>query len=504
VSRFLGAGVAGSLLVLGLAVAPSPAAAASKFTCEASALRAGVLTAPPIEPITANKGQADCKAAKGPVPALTGLPVPVSARILTAETVRSGSDATPGSQRVGATGGLADLSIGLPALPITLPVDQVPPTAITPVPGGPTVDITAAIKALAPSGKLPAELVGVRGSVAFANAGCVKGKAELNGSSQVFGLRVLGQEVPTDKAVTQTLNVVGGGTIDPSQLKPADLVANVPGLSNVPTAPIQAALDALPDIPIPAQVARLTLKPSEQVRAGSKLTQRALRVQLSIGGQSIADLALGEASVSAAAVQCSASGVADEQLSCTKKRLALVDVVRRGSRVRLFGVADRALVGKQVSIRFLASGRQVARPRVARNGTFTATAPLPRTGLRDSNAARYQARVGRERSLDLKLARRMVVTTLRSSGGRVTIAGRVIRPLGRPVQTIVVQRRISCRRTQTVARIKPSRTGAFRVTVAAPPRTLAATYRLSTRVRKFASNPKLFPTYTLPRAVEIR
>jgi len=98
----------------------------------------------------------------------------------------------------------------------------------------------------------------------------------------------------------------------------------------------------------------------------------------------------------------------------------------------------------------------------------------------------------------------MVVSRLVSKAGRVTISGRVIRPLGSPVQTIVVKRRVSCRKSEVVARIKPSRKGTFRVNVAAPPRTLAATYRLSTRVRKFTSNPKLFPTYTLPRSVEVQ
>jgi hypothetical protein len=29
-------------------------------------------------------------------------------------------------------------------------------------------------------------------------------------------------------------------------------------------------------------------------------------------------------------------------------------------------------------------------------------------------------------------------------------------------------------------------------------------YRLQTSVRKHAGNPKLFPTFTLPRAVELR
>jgi hypothetical protein len=42
------------------------------------------------------------------------------------------------------------------------------------------------------------------------------------------------------------------------------------------------------------------------------------------------------------------------------------------------------------------------------------------------------------------------------------------------------------------------------VTLAGPPRTLAATYRFETQVRKHATNRRLFPTFTLPRSVEFR
>jgi len=493
-------------------MAPAGASAASSFTCEASALRAQVLTAPAVEPVVANRGQA-CKTETAGVPTITGLPVPATARILSAQTRTEGSDANPGSQKAAAAGGFADLSIGLPALPITLPVNQVPQTTIpNPLPGGAPINVTALLQALAPNGALPTELIGARGAFSIASASCVDGAARLQGFSQVSGLRVLGQELPTDKLVSQTLNVIGGGSIDPSQIKPAEVIASNPTLAQLVPAlqqplftPIQNALDALPEIPIPAQVAELTVIPAEQVREGTKLTQRALRVNLKIGGTQIFDLALGEASVSAQDVPCAAPGaaVAAEQLSCTRKRLALVDVLRQGSRVKLFGVADRALVGKRVTIRFTADRRVVARPVVRRNGSFSATAPLPAASIRNTNRARYQAAVGKEKSIELKLVRRMIVSRLSSANGRVTIAGRVIRPLGSPIQPIVVRRRVSCRKTEVVARIKPSRTGAFRVTVAAPPKSLAATYRLETKVRKFTSNPKLFPTYTLPRAVEV-
>ena len=135
---------------------------------------------------------------------------------------------------------------------------------------------------------------------------------------------------------------------------------------------------------------------------------------------------------------------------------------------------------------------------------FRTTAPLPARALRRSNRARYQAVLGRERSLRLKLVRRMVLTAVRRSGGRVTISGRVVGPLANPVAPIVVRRRVSCSHTVVARRIRPSRDGRFRVTLAGAPRTLAATYRFETKVRRKTTNPKLFETFTLPRSVEFR
>ena len=491
------------------AAAPSPASAAA-FTCEASALRGAVLTAPAIEPITANKGQAACRSVKAGLADVTGgLPVPLSLSVASAQTIFQGSEARPGTQAAGAIGGLADARVrplGLPQIPV--PVNQVPTLtvpAVGPLTQGVTVDLKPALQALV--GQVTADVLRVQAAVSFANASCVNGKPTTTGSSQLAGLSVLGIELPTDQATDQALRILDTQSIDPSNVD-VSKIPLPPGVAPELLPAIQAAakplLDGLPNVSIPATVAQVKVTPKQTIREGDKLTQRAVQVQISLLGQRLADVVVGEAIVSARDVRCADQGVAQEQLSCTKRRLALVDVLRQGRRVKLFGVADRSLVGKRVSIRFRATGRQVARPVVRRNGEFSATAPLPAANIRETNRARYQAVVGRERSLELKLFRRMVVTRLSSARGKVTIAGRVIPPLGRQIQTILVKRRVSCRRTEVVRRIKPSRTGAFRVTVDAPPRALAATYRLSTKVRKFERNPKLYDTYTLPRAVEIR
>lgn len=534
---------AGALLSAGL---PS-AASAAELNCDASAFRGTVLTAPAIEPVTANRNQPACK----PVTAglsTAALPLPLTAAAVVAQTA-VGTPSGPG-QRAGAFGGIADLSIrALPELPIALPTGQipaVPPVTVTLVPAVPavvvggvtvtqgveattaTVDVQAALRALLPNGKLPnADLLRLTGAAAFAEAKCVNGATQLSGSSQVAGLSVLGRNVPTDQVVDESLSLIDSAAIDPSDALDdlsqfvtltGPLSGGVVTVNAAVLAAVKPIVDALPTITIPATLARVKVTPSSQVRSGNKLTQQALRVEVSIAGQNVADLVVGEASVTGANLECAPAATTTAPattttapatatqlaLQCTTRRLVLTDVLRRGSRVALLGAADKRFVGRRVGIVFSATGRQVATAVVRRDGSFATSAPLPPRAIRSTNRARYIARIGKEKSLDLKLERRMFVNAVRTRNGRLTINGRVTRPLGSPVQTITLVRRVSCKKTEVVKRFKPTRTGSFRVNVAAPPRQQAAVYRLGTRVRKTLRNPKLFPTFTLPRAVELR
>lgn len=500
------------------AAAPAPASAAASFNCDASALRGTVLTTAPIEPAVANRGQQSCKPARATItPSLGALPLGLSAIAGAAQTNLEGPADRVDQQKASAVGGIADLRVGaLPELPITLPtasLPTVPPIAVT-LPlmlGTASVDVNAAIQALLPAGKLPTlDLVRVQTAIAYASASCQAGKAQLAGASQVAGISVLGTELPVGQVVDQTLSLIDSASIDPSNIDLSKVVVtslpfgvslSTPGVTDA----INTAVDLLPTIEIPATLAQVKVTPGGQVRSGDKLTQQALRVQVSIAGQKLADLVVGEASVSATAVSCSpAASVAGLALQCTTRKLVLVDVLQRGRHVKLLGAADRKYIGRKVSIRFTATGRRVATAVVRKDGSFQTTAPLPKRSLRGTNRARYQASIGKERSLRLKLKRRMIVSSLSSKNGKVTIAGRVLRPLATPIKAITVTRRVSCKRNVVVKRIKPSRSGRFRVTVDAPPSQLAAVYRLGTRVRKNTHNRKLFPTFTLPRAVEIK
>lgn len=536
-ARALAAGTAVAALVA-LAVPAAPARAATPFNCDASAVRASLLGQAAIEPVTANRGKPACANA---ISGLTDvLPAPLSVSAAVARTIRSGPDDRTDLQSVLAIGGLADVRIAaLPSLPITLPIDTVaaslPTLPAIPVPlllqpllgTSLSLDIKPALTALLPAGRLPdVELVSVQAAIAYAGARCSSGKAELFSTSSVAGVKVLGQDVVASAPVDRTLNLIDTAQVDPSAidpigLLPADAVTTILGtpllnnvLQTVLKPAIQAALDALPTITIPATLANVKISAGPKTEQNGVVTQQALRITAQIAGQAIADVLVGEARASTTGVDCAAPAAAvapgtatptatELTLQCTKRRLVLEDVVERNGRVRLVGVADRALVGRRVSIRFLATGRTATTATVRSDGSFSATAPLPARNLRATNRARYQAVVGREKSLDLKLRRRMVVDSVAVRGGKVTISGHVTRPLTTTPSVITVSRRVSCRRNEVVARITPRRDGTFRVTVKAPDGQAAAVYRLGTFVRKTTSNPKRYPTFTLPRAVDL-
>lgn len=157
-----------------------------------------------------------------------------------------------------------------------------------------------------------------------------------------------------------------------------------------------------------------------------------------------------------------------------------------------------------MTITFLANHKRAASAVVGSDGFFGTTAALPSRRLRSTNRASYQASIGAVRSQSLKLTRRMLVDSIASRAGKVVIHGRVVRPLARPIATILVQRRISCSSSVTVKRIKPGRNGAFTVTLAGPAHAQAAVYVAVTRVRQKIGSRKTFPTSTLPRVVVLQ
>jgi hypothetical protein len=467
------------------AVAPAASPAAA-WNCSANAL----VGQPFGAPVAANVGAATCRAAAagGNLPSL---PLPVQANVMSARTTLDGPSDEPAAQTAGATGEVASLTIGVPSgAPIGVP------TTTLPVPGLGNVDITSALSSLIPAAAGP--LASVKVSSATASGQCADGRPQLTGSSRILGVTVAGQELPVDQAVTQVVNLAG--TLDPSQLSPSALPAP---LNALPASQLQPLLDALPPVPFDSPV-QVKLTPGSQTRDGGTLTQKGLGLFLAIAGQTVTDVTLGQATISQGDVSCGSVTLSGAQLQCTTRKLALIDVLERKGYARLYGAADRKYVGKRIDVVSSWNGKVVARPMVQRDGTFTAKGKLPPMALRHGNRARYQARIGKERSLRLKLFRRMQVTKMSSSGGKVTIAGRVTLPLGSPVQTIEIKRRVSCTKNVVAKKLHPDSKGRFSVTLGAPPSGQTAVYRLATKVRKNTHNDKLFPTFTLPRAVALK
>jgi hypothetical protein len=373
------------------------------------------------------------------------------------------------------------------------------------------VDLRPAVQALLPVRTLPAlDLLSVDSAVAYAAGQCSSGTPQLAGLAQVSGVKVGGADVGSGAVVDQTLTLLSAGSIDLETIDPA--LVDIPSVAGIDAAvldPIVRAalvpvLATLPDIEIPPALARVTLTPGAQTRSGGVLTQQALLAKVSVVDTTIADLVIGTARVADAGVDCSVPATpAEAALACSKHKLALVDVVRRRSGVLLVGAADRSLAGQTVRLVFAATGRTVARAVVQPDGAFRATAKLPARRLRTSNRARYRAVLGTERSLNLKLYRRMLVTRTAVSGRTVTISGRVLGPLAAPRRAVVVKRRTSCTSMETVARVQPRRNGRFTVRFQAPAGQVAPVYRLQTRVRHSRKSRRTHPTFTLPRPISV-
>jgi hypothetical protein len=409
---------------------------------------------------------------------------------------------------------------------------------------------------LLPDVALPnASLLEAKSVIAYAAGTCTGAAPAVAGSSSIAGLKVLGQSVPGTEEVDRTLTLIDAASIDPSDIALPDLGLDLTSgqsslIDSLPLAKdalatvlataqstIRSALDALDAIPVlDPTVARVVVRPGVQTKTGDTVTQEGLRVAIAIAGQTVLQGVLGEARVSGDGVDC-AKGISDPSatggsssggqlgtgvvsvpgfsanvdtrtpegalLACSTRRLVLVDVLERGNRVQLTGVADPALAGRTVKIVFDATGKVVARTEIDEDGGFATTAPLPRRSLRSSNRARYTAVLGDERSSNLKLQRRMVIDSMTADGRRVTIAGRVLPPFSRPMELITVARRVSCTQEKVEKRFRPDADGSFRITVTAPKGLGAAVYRLTTHVRYSETGTGTFKTYTLPRAVSL-
>jgi hypothetical protein len=109
--------------------------------------------------------------------------------------------------------------------------------------------------------------------------------------------------------------------------------------------------------------------------------------------------------------------------------------------------------------------------------------------------------VGKKKSLDLKLARRVVIEPLKTSGSKVVLTGHVVAPLLSPRPKLVVQRRTSCKQFVTVKRFKMPASGRYKLTVSGTGSAAAAVYRVTTQVRLSKRINRRYPTFSLPQVL---
>jgi DNA-binding beta-propeller fold protein YncE len=199
-------------------------------------------------------------------------------------------------------------------------------------------------------------------------------------------------------------------------------------------------------------------------------------------------------------IATTAQAVEELLLACTKRPLVLNDVLAHGDRVLLEGSAANDLRGKKVEIVF--DGHEhVATATIAADGEFSTSAPLPPARLRDSNSARYMAVLGSQRSLDLKLTRRLILEPPKFSGGTVALVGQVLPPLPKPVASVSVRQQLECGKATMVGTFKPSRDGRFHITLKVPASAKAALYTLMSTIVAKPGTKHGFATYSLPLPV---
>jgi hypothetical protein len=191
-------------------------------------------------------------------------------------------------------------------------------------------------------------------------------------------------------------------------------------------------------------------------------------------------------------------------LQCSKKKLALTEVLPSGGKDVVRGVADSSYVGQKVSIKYVATGKTVARPTVGVDGTFAVTVKAPKGKVARGNLGRYTASINSTSSAALKRVRRMYTSTAyRTAGANVYLSGRVTKPFPAGAK-VTVQIRKTCGtwRSSKSARITSS--GAFGVSVPVANNVDAVVVRVQGVVKATAKSKATSRTYTMPTAIQLR
>lgn len=177
-------------------------------------------------------------------------------------------------------------------------------------------------------------------------------------------------------------------------------------------------------------------------------------------------------------------------LQCTPRKLAINNLVLRGSRVSVFGVAGSRYAGARAAIFVTGRARALKTVRIGRDGLFTARVPAPKASARPK--AHYTVQVGSQKvlvrglpqSTPLKLLRRLNLDPLTSRRGTVTLSGRITPPLTRPIQKVTILERRACGKVVAVATATPRGNGRFTIRFIGPLDRHAAVYSARTIAMK--------------------
>jgi hypothetical protein len=222
------------------------------------------------------------------------------------------------------------------------------------------------------------------------------------------------------------------------------------------------------------------------------------------GGGGLFSSGLAEGASGALPIARTAAAVEALLLGCGSSRIVLNDAYIDGSRVAIAGSAAKSLIGKRVKILFGRADRRVATATVGAGGAFTTTAPLPPAKIREALSTRYTAEIGSERSLHLKLTRRLQLQPPTASGTTVELTGQVQPPLRKPIAPIVVEQQLECGKAAIVGRVTPPPSGRFRISIAVPASAKAAIFTLKSSVAANSrSTSHGFTTYSLPLPVSL-
>lgn len=175
---------------------------------------------------------------------------------------------------------------------------------------------------------------------------------------------------------------------------------------------------------------------------------------------------------------------------CDADVLVLHDVRRVAGRVRARGFAPARFAGQKVTVRAARGGGR-ATTVVGADGTFTATLDPPRG--RRAGATRYTATLGELTSGSLRLDRRFVLLSTRSTPGGVAVRARVVD--GRRGLRVTLRQQLPCIGSVTFRTVRLGARGILEVTLPRP--TAAGAVAL---YRAYA-NLSRFPVWTLPIAV---